>query len=114
MERKLIGKIDVDSGLVWIGDPCYTLHKDEEERNETIGRTWEDFCCKMDDYLIKSFSYYENGREGLGICTSTLYGDGTYPVFAEMKKGENRPSRIIIDFDLEESEDEKDQEDESI
>ena len=40
---KVIGTIGVDAGIVWIGDPCYIMHK-EEETPSTIGKNWGEFC----------------------------------------------------------------------
>ena len=39
---KKIGKIGVDAGLCWVGDPCYILHP--ETPPKTIGKDWDEFC----------------------------------------------------------------------
>ena len=82
---KKIGVISVDSGLCWIGDPCYILHKENPPKD--IGENWNGFCNKLTNKDIRQF-YHNAGHVGLGICTSTN-GDGCYPVFANInKKGE--------------------------
>ena len=45
------------------------------------------------------------GEIGLGtaVASSTQYGDGSYPVYAEMDS-EGRPKRIIIDFEYNDDE----------
>jgi hypothetical protein len=76
-KTKLIGHIGVDAGLCWIGDPCYIMGDDASDRV----RSWSDFCYEMDGSDMKSFNY-EAGHEGLGVCVSTGFGDGFYPVHA--------------------------------
>jgi len=90
---KIIGRIGVDAGMVWIGDPCYILH--QEKLPSTLGEDWDDFCDLTEDH--ESFPY-EMGHEGLGVCTSTRYGDGFYPVIGFFETGSDRPSCVIVDF----------------
>jgi hypothetical protein len=91
-ELQLIGHISVDSGLCWIGDPCYILFKDKLP--EILGKDWSDFCKTIN----KKFSTYghDMGYEGLGVCVSTGYGDGNYPVYALINC--NRVMGTFIDF----------------
>lgn len=102
-ELKLIGKIGVDSGLVWIGDPCYLL---QGERPNSVGKDWSDFCeiihrDEEDDTSSISFNY-DMGHEGLGVCSSTKWGDGEYSVYGIFEKGDKRktPNGILIDFEI--------------
>ena len=78
-ETKLVGHIGVDAGLCWIGDPCYIMGDDASHRV----KNWSDFCDQInhDNPTAQSFNY-EMGHEGLGVCVSTGYGDGSYPVYA--------------------------------
>lgn len=92
---KVIGKVGVDAGLIWIGDPCYVLHKDKLPT--TLGKDWGDFCGKLEGNH-QSFNY-EMGHEGLGVCTSTKYGDGTYNVIGFFDGNDTRPSCVLVDFD---------------
>ena len=79
--RKLIGHIGVDSGTVWVGDPCYILH---DKNPKSIGKNWSELCDKTfknnECQLPISFNY-DMGHKGLGIMSQTKYGDGTYPVY---------------------------------
>jgi hypothetical protein len=79
-----IGEIGVDTGLCWIGDPCYLTPK-------TPFENWHDFCDKLKP-LKTQFKD--------GICVSTGYGDGVYPVYAKVKN--NIVESITIDFMSEE------------
>lgn len=103
-ELKQIGKIGVDSGLVWIGDPCYLLDGDKPE---SVGKDWGEFCDifkENEEKETRSISFnYDMGHEGLGVCSSTKWGDGTYPVYGIFEKGDTRksPNGILIDFEIE-------------
>lgn len=80
--KKLIGHVGVDSGTIWIGDPCYLLQGD---RPKTLGKDWDELVDKTFDEHLKcklpiSFNY-DLGHEGLGVMNRTKYGDGFYPVY---------------------------------
>lgn len=94
---KKVGTIGVDAGLVWIGDPCYILHKEDNDQPESIGKDWSEFCDKIGGNESVSFPF-NLGHEGLGVCVHTLHGDGSYDVMAEVD-GNGRISKISIDFD---------------
>lgn len=85
-----IGFVYVDSGTVWIGDPCYVLGEDASHGV----KTWSDFCDKV------SFDtdFREPLGEGVGISLQAGYGDGAYPVFIE-RNSEGVISRLIVDFE---------------
>lgn len=36
MNLKLVGHIDVDADMIWIGDPCYVLQDSGENRLEDV------------------------------------------------------------------------------
>jgi hypothetical protein len=99
-ESKLykIGSFAVDAGLCWIGDPCYILHKKEEDNPKSLGNNWHDFVAPINDHFISQSFTFDHGGEGLGILTKTAYGDGVYSVFAKMTK-EGLIRQIIIDFE---------------
>lgn len=95
---KLVGHFGVDAGIVWIGDPCYILHT-EDGLPESLGNNWLDFCDILgNDYPTqKTFGFTKEGTDGLGVCLSTGWGDGEYPVYARIDGG--RVTQIFIDFD---------------
>jgi len=104
--RRFIGVIGVDAGLCWIGDPCYILHTAEPPK--AIGNSWEEFC----DILHEDNRYptckqfcYDLGHAGLGMVVSTGYGDGTYPVYAEVNE-DGRIARVCVEFIAEDETDE--------
>ncbi|MDP3013870.1 MAG: hypothetical protein Q8M92_06470, partial [Candidatus Subteraquimicrobiales bacterium] len=96
---KLIGIINVDSGLVWIGDPCYTLHKEPKE----IGKTWGEFCEKLVEQdgesgpPTRAMFKHDNGKKGLGICASVC-GDGGYRVVENLDEyGRTKSIEILFE-----------------
>ena len=94
----LVGRIGIDAGICWIGDPCYILHKGKDLPN-SLGKNWDEFCEKLGKSYptIKCFDYSEGMHSGLGCVVSTGYGDGYYPVYALIKG--NRCVAVLVDFD---------------
>lgn len=110
---ELIGHIDVDAGLVAVGDPCYTTGTDA---SSAIG-SWTEYLDLLSKVgMFRSRENKEHGQpyehKGASLVVNTLHGDGTYPVYAEYDKnafGKVRGiARIMIDFDptFEEEDDE--------
>ena len=95
LNPKLLGRFSVDAGLVWIGDPCYILHKGEETP-ENLGYDWQNFTelVSSDDYI--SFKH-DSGSEGLGVAVRTPGGDGMFPVIGFFDS-EGKFAFVIIDF----------------
>ena len=74
-----IGEIGVDSGLVYIGDPCYVWKEDGIARKQ-IG-DWDQFCNTLDGVpypLHHAFGI-------LGVVAASGLGDGRYPVYATIE-----------------------------
>jgi len=95
---KYIGQIGIDAGLCWLGDPWYILHA--EPKPKAIGDDWSGFC----DVLNRGKQYptahqfnYDLGHPGLGVCFSTGYGDGVYPVYATFNS-EGRIAKVCVEF----------------
>ena len=96
--RKFIGEVGVDTGLCWIGDPCYVLNG---KKPKEIGKDWNEFI----DILSEKGLYdkqtaqlnYDLGHAGLGVVTTAGYGDGEYPVYATFNE-EGRVAKIEIEF----------------
>lgn len=95
MSRKLVGNINVDAGLCWIGDPCYVLHGG---RPELIGKDWGEFCSKLFSAEEKDGDVRTKAwGDGVGVSVSTGYGDGTYPVYVEYND-EGRVASVTVQF----------------
>ena len=80
-----IARAGVDSGMLWVGDPCYVLHRTPDADDEhlrypgDLGRDWSGFCEKLDGVPHKSFAF-DLGHEGLGVCLWSPGGDGLFDV----------------------------------
>ncbi len=97
LEQRVIGHIGVDSGMVWIGDPCYIIHR--KKTPFELGTSWAEFCTLISK-SHNSFNY-EAGHEGFGLCTRALNGDGTYQIIGFFEKDTTVPSFVMIDFEEE-------------
>ena len=99
-EMTLIGHFTVDSGQAMVGDPCYL---DEWE-------LWNDKSEAFDNYQTKAGQYgylgacgvtldkgYGELGMGSAVVFTTGYGDGMYPVYAEINE-DGRVARITIEF----------------
>jgi hypothetical protein len=93
----LIGRFAVDSGQAMVGDPCYLDEWDTNKNDK-----W-DLDGKVGQYSYQGASattlkdnYGELGMAS-AVVFSTGYGDGLYPVYAEIND-DNRVARIVIEF----------------
>jgi hypothetical protein len=95
-----IGSFAVDSGQAIVGDPCYL--EDWEP--------WNSEEHHFDEHEKKAGEYGYLGacgitlKEGYGelgnstaVAFTTGYGDGLYPVYAEIND-DGRVAQIVIDF----------------
>lgn len=102
-----IGECGVDSGTIMIIDPCYVLQDDDVPSRPS----YQDFLDQADAVRGEhgSFGYI---AFNLGVIAETLYGDGTYKVFARLNE-EGQVCQMLIDFEqvLEDEEDETDWDD---
>jgi hypothetical protein len=75
----------------------YPTQTKGEFPEDSLGRNWLEFCDKLneDGPTLKSFNHSPN-NEGLGVCVSTGWGDGYYPVYVRIKNG--RVSSVTVDF----------------
>ena len=103
-----VGSVGVDAGLIWIGDPCYVLHK--ENLPKELGTSWGDFCTilqekeKTDtDQVAKNNAY---AFSNLGIAISSGYGDGIYDVFIKLNNGNRVAEAKIVFIDSKNPDDE--------
>lgn len=84
MKRVQIGKVVIDSGVIWIGDPCYIIG-DSFPQN-ILGSNWNELCNKYLAKCEQNTGEIDGLRtanfDGIGIASGTGYGDGIYPVYA--------------------------------
>lgn len=112
--RVLIGHVPVDSGQVFIVDPCYVLNGDVQfQGDEVVSDNAYSRACAA--------SMSEDGaapfRAGVdvnihgnpitapdAVCTSTGWGDGMYPVYVTYSD-DGRVASMTIEF-MEDEDDE--------
>jgi hypothetical protein len=87
------GTVNVDSGQIIIIDPCYLLDGDNDQQNK-----YENIC-KI------TLSPKGHGEILGGFVSETYYGDGSYPIYAEITPN-GQILRMTIDFDPEFDEEE--------
>jgi len=88
------GECGVDTGLIWIGDPCYILG---EDANQQPSKTWSEFCSTIDQEGPAQQYNYKNGDSGLGVLVKGFDGDGCYPVFVKTdKRGNVMEAKIVF------------------
>ena len=116
-----IGECAVDSGQIMIIDPCYVLPDEEREMEEVLN---EDTGCMEEvpkrhtvnyNQLLKIRGYVPENTSEMkknfheyqsGIVCDTLYGDGSYPVYATYEG--SRIRTLTIDFGSDDEEEEAD------
>ena len=95
MSKFISKKIFVDAGLIWIGDPCYIMGDDASSRVKDFGK---DVAGKVMGENVSAPL-----GDGIGLCISSGYGDGCYPVDIEVNE-EGRVTKATITFIDEEEE----------
>lgn len=102
----LIGQFAVDSGQAMVGDPCYLDDWKPWNHKEV---NFEDHVNRVGEYgylgacnatLGKGFGQLGNQA----VAFSTGYGDGLYPVYANINE-DGRITKVVIIFDEEDEED---------
>jgi major membrane immunogen (membrane-anchored lipoprotein) len=87
--KKLIGHIGVDSGNIFIVDPCYIKNHPELFDDEK----WGDFVKARHPVgkTIQAMPLFS------GVVSHTNYGDGEYPVYVTFDE-DGQPTKLEIDF----------------
>jgi hypothetical protein len=93
----LLGKVSVDSGSLFIGDPCYLSDQSGVSRNPF--KDWSAFCKSKDgkEYW-KNNSPVNHVQIKEGVNFGTVHGDGTYDVyFVELENGTKLVEVVLND-----------------
>jgi hypothetical protein len=97
----LIGEFSVDSGQAMVGDPCYL---DEWKNWDSEVDNFESHANKAGEYgyLGAANATLGKGFGQLGgnsaVVFSTGYGDGLYPVYANINE-DGRITKVVILFE---------------
>ena len=97
---ELIGEFTTaDMGsTIAVGDPCYSLDEDSDDRNLYFRIVGLDTLADSQHRMIISD---EPGARGKAFCTNAQHGDGTYPVLIA-KDDNGYLRRLFVDFEPEE------------
>lgn len=68
-----VGQVGVDSGVLWLGDPCYVMPDDAEDNP---GADWVEFARQLE---VDQPRVWQN-RNGATIGITVPTGDGGFPV----------------------------------
>ena len=91
-----IGEIAVDSGTISVGDPCYLTGFVQGAVAEGSD-PWEAYCgwlWRDPDGRIR-----EPMGRWRGLHVVTPWGDGVYPVYAELDPETGAARRVVVDLD---------------
>lgn len=104
---KVIGSVDVDSGTLMIGDPCYFLGDSwgEDDYSKMCDDFYGDrFTTGEKDHVALHHNYERNTGPGKGVAFGAAWGDGSYPVIGiwdyddpDFPYASTRPSQVIVD-----------------
>jgi hypothetical protein len=98
---QLVGEFNVDSGQAIIGDPCYL--DSWKPWNQDTGEEFDEYKNRQGEYgylgACEATISKGHGTLGMGsaVAISTGYGDGVYPVYAQLND-DNRVALVVIDF----------------
>jgi hypothetical protein len=96
-----IGWFAVDSGQAMIGDPCYLDNwepwndKAEEFSNYPSHKGKYSYLGASEATLTKGYGELGTGQ---AVVFTTGYGDGYYPVYAEMNE-DGRIAKVLVMFE---------------
>jgi hypothetical protein len=72
-----VAEIGVDAGIVWIGDPCYTMTPD----TPFAFSNWQEFVGQTFEREVDGVARWTGPMAGdIGVTVTTGGGDGVYPV----------------------------------
>ena len=93
MKTKLAGHCGVDSGQIIIIDPCYAFDDNYTGTSSPpTGGNYDAICRVSLADMFGEFPLPANGySQGVGVVTSSGYGDGNYPVFVDV----NDDGRVV-------------------
>lgn len=90
-ERRKIGDVGVDSGVLAITDPCYVVNKGGAEPRaiDRVVKDWDTFLNETQYVKSPTNVPYAAGHDGLMFVTPAGGHDGNYEVFGEYDEDGN-------------------------
>jgi hypothetical protein len=94
-----IADIGVDAGMVWLGDPGYTMTPDTPY---PISPDWQGFVDQVLDrpFEQQGFARFEKADDwgDLGVAVMSGYRDGVYPVYVRRQENTGRVAELRVVF----------------
>ena len=92
---RMVGRVGVDSGTLWIGDPCYTVTGDRFRPTKPLH---ELMTRQVVEYRVGDvFEEMLGLRVSVGIIVGGFGGDGVYPVLAK-RNVRGMITGLLVDF----------------
>jgi hypothetical protein len=91
-----IGGLDVDAGIIWLGDPCYLVEAPYRPDSNPF-KDWSAFCAKIAGMVTHQSFDHGSGNPGKGLVVSAGYGDGHYPVYIR-RAPDGRVAEVRVQF----------------
>jgi hypothetical protein len=90
-----VGHVDVDAGLVHVGDPCYISD------GKNYAENWSAFCdwldLNEDEVTAVSQVKHESENPGKAVVLGGFGGDGSYGVYIR-RNHHGMTAQVLIDF----------------
>ena len=94
-----IAEIGVDAGMVWVGDPAYSMTPDTPY---PIATTWQGFVQQVFQrpFETQGFARFEkvDGWGDVGVAVVSGDGDGVYPVYVRRDPTNGRVAELRVVF----------------
>jgi hypothetical protein len=96
-EWEQIAAIGVDAGMVWVGDPCYTMTPDTPF---AIAGNWQEFVSRFLEKLDNRVARWTKPDWGdIGVAFQPGNGDGVFPVYVRRDPANGEIVELRIAFD---------------
>ena len=97
---EVVGHINVNAGMCWIGDPCEFVPNEGKEwglAKNPQAKTWEVLCEEMREKNEAKTIKENDGYDGVAVVVTTGDGDGYYPVTIK-RDGMGRIMSATVEF----------------
>ena len=92
-----VAEIGVDAGLVWVGDPCYTMTPDTPH---AVAPNWDEFVPQVFQRMSNRVARFtkEDDWGDIGVVVESGIGDGVYPVLVRRDERSGRIAEVRVVF----------------
>jgi Protein of unknown function (DUF4241) len=98
-EWEQIAAVGVDSGIIWVGDPSYTMTPDTPF---AIAGNWQEFVERTFEHQQNRVARWTKPEWGdIGVAVETGDGDGVYPVYVRRRAETGQIVELRVSFEPE-------------